>query len=338
MQNKFQEKFQQVIANKESFLLFRQPNSDEVELWLNDCKETINQFVFHSFDDEQHQVFSTQRIEKTSITALEEIQNFNLVNSDQKEAISQEDYLNLIFKTVEELKNTSTNKIVISRIKEVENEGVNIIKTFQNLHLNYPKAFLYLWFTKENGLWIGASPELLLEEENLTIKTVSLAGTLPKNEDWTSKEIFEQQVVTDYIVSNLKDSNSVVVDGPHTIDAGFFNHLKSYISAEVDSYDEVEKILNNLHPTPAVCGMPKEEAKKFILNNEGYDRKFYAGYFGYKTPEKSLYFVNLRCAQIFSDVVKLYVGGGIMPDSNPDKEWEETELKSKTIGNLLVTD
>jgi Isochorismate synthase len=131
------------------------------------------------------------------------------------------------------------------------------------------------------------------------VETVSLAGTLPKEEEWSSKEIHEQQVVTDYIVSNLKVAKNIRVDGPHTVDAGFFNHLKSYISAEVDSYDLVEQILNQLHPTPAVCGMPKRDAHDFIQQYEGYDRKFYAGYFGYKTPTESLYFVNLRCAQIF---------------------------------------
>lgn len=179
---------------------------------------------------------------------------------------------------------------------------------------------------------------MLLAENNLTINTVSLAGTLPKNEEWTSKEIHEQQVVTDYIVDKLKIANDIKVDGPHTVDAGFFNHLKSYISANVKSYDEVYPILKALHPTPAVCGMPKEEAKQFILKNEGYDRSYYAGFFGYKSPESSLYFVNLRCAKICKNKVKIYVGGGIMPDSNPEKEWQETELKSKTIGNLLVTD
>lgn len=338
MQNKFQEKFQEVIANQQSFLLFRQPNSSEVELWLDEEKNDENQFVFHRFDDSEHIIFSTDKVERISINELVNIESFSLEQSSKKEAISYENYLELISKTVEELNTTSTEKIVISRIKEIENEGVNLIKTFKNLHQNYPKAFVYIWFTKENGLWIGASPELLLEEENLTVKTVSLAGTLPKEEEWTSKEIHEQQVVTDYIVSNLQDAKSISVNGPHTVDAGFFNHLKSYISAEVDDYEQVNKILNRLHPTPAVCGMPKQEAKNFILANEGYDRKYYAGYFGFKMPEKSLYFVNLRCAQIFSDVVKLYVGGGIMPDSNSEKEWQETELKSKTIGNLLVTD
>ena len=340
MQNKFQDTLEAKIPNADSFLLFRQPNSDLVELWGNDKTETENQFVFHSFQSDKEIIFQSKEVLKIPVSELSESKSILLPTSSKTEAILYEDYIDLISKTVEFLKDESnpTKKIVISRIKEIPNTGVNLIQTFKKIHQYYPKAYVYLWYTKEEGVWIGASPELLLEEENLEIKTVSLAGTLPKEEEWTSKEIHEQQVVTDYIVSKLKDTQHLVVDGPHTVDAGFFNHLKSYISAKVTAYNQVKSILQELHPTPAVCGMPKENAKDFILNNEGYDRKFYAGYFGYKTPNKSLYFVNLRCAQVFENVVKLYVGGGIMPDSSPEKEWKETEMKSKTIGNLLVTD
>lgn len=337
MQNKFQAKLEKIINHEHSFLLFREPNSKNVELWENTTIETENQFIFNNFENSKRIVFNDNAVEELEVEKLDEDLVLNLPESSIAEEISYEKYIQLIEKTVEELNISSTSKIVISRIKEVKNKGVNLIKTFKQLHHKYPKAYLYLWYTAEDGLWIGASPELLLEEENLQIKTVSLAGTLPKEEVWTSKEINEQQVVTDYIVNKI-GKNRTTVDGPHTIDAGFFNHLKSYITAKVDEYQEVQNILEQLHPTPAVCGMPKEEAKAFILQNEGYNRKYYAGYFGYKKNNKSLFFVNLRCAQIFKNVVKLYVGGGIMPDSNPEKEWKETELKSKTIGNLLVTD
>lgn len=337
MQNKFHQKLNQFIQYKESFLLFRKPNTAVVELWSNE-NEGDFQFVFHQFDDVNQVQFQTKEIYTLPIQDFNLSIDLNLETSNVKEDISYTDYIDLVTETINELKTTSTQKIVISRIKELENKGINISETFKNLHQAYPNAFVYLWYTPKNDIWIGASPELLLAEENLVINTVSLAGTLPKNEEWTSKEIHEQQVVTDYIVNKLKLANDINIDGPHTVDAGFFNHLKSYISAKVNSYDEVYPILNALHPTPAVCGMPKEDAKQFIVKKEGYDRSYYAGFFGYKTPKASLYFVNLRCAKIYKNKVKIYVGGGIMPDSNPEKEWQETEMKSKTIGNLLVTD
>ena len=189
----------------------------------------------------------------------------------------------------------------------------------------------------KEGCWIGASPELLLKENNQFIETVSLAGTKAKEDDWTEKEYHEQQVVTDYIASTLKPYTAYIdVDGPFSVNAGFFEHLKSYISAQLNDKTKLYDLLKALHPTPAVGGMPKDLSKDFILKNEGYDRSFYAGFMGYQNKIASEYFVNLRCAKIYSNKVNLYVGGGIMPDSVPEKEWHETELKSKTIGELLI--
>ncbi|HLV50467.1 MAG TPA: chorismate-binding protein, partial [Flavobacterium sp.] len=99
---------------------------------------------------------------------------------------------------------------------------------------------------------------------------------------------------------------------------------------------DVKNLIQNLHPTPAVCGLPKKEAFDFIWENEGYNREFYTGFIGIEKENMKDYFVNLRCAQIFQNQIQIYVGGGITAESNPEKEWEETELKSGTIGNALV--
>ena len=95
--------------------------------------------------------------------------------------------------------------------------------------------------------------------------------------------------------------------------------------------------MKKLHPTPAVCGLPKKEAFEFIQENEGYDRGFYAGYLGIDSQRRTKeYFVNLRSAEFCQNQIKIYVGGGVTAESNPQKEWEETELKSGTIGNSLI--
>lgn len=106
--------------------------------------------------------------------------------------------------------------------------------------------------------------------------------------------------------------------------------------AQIKDKSDLYNLLKDLHPTPAVGGMPKDLAKNFILDNEGYDRSFYAGFAGYENENESEFFVNLRCAKIYSNKINLYVGGGIMPDSIPENEWKETELKSRTIGDLII--
>ena len=104
----------------------------------------------------------------------------------------------------------------------------------------------------------------------------------------------------------------------------------------------LKTLIRALHPTPAVCGLPRENAKQFILENEQYNRSFYTGFLGElnfqknKTvSESSSLFVNLRCMNIIDKKVSIFVGGGITKDSNAKKEWEETVSKSKVMKRVL---
>src|SRR5690606_16197073 len=119
----------------------------------------------------------------------------------------------------------------------------------------------------------------------------------------------------------------------------------------------LKNLIAALHPTPAVCGLPKIEAREFILKNENYDREFYTGFLGeinmpqevrrssnrrnqenqaYSSivPKTSL-FVNLRCMKLTEDSVEIFVGGGITKESIPEAEWEETQNKAGTMKAVL---
>ena len=245
-------------------------------------------------------------------------------------------YFNLGFGDLD-IKTREVNDEIVTNNGDGQKVLATVVSTVYAFTGKYPNAYVYLRYDIVEGCWIGASPELLLKENNQLIQTVSLAGTKAKEDEWTEKEYHEQQVVTDYIKSTLKNYTTYVdVDGPFSVNAGFFEHLKSFISAQIKDKSLLTDLLKDLHPTPAVGGMPKDLAKDFIIKNEGYNRSFYAGFMGYTKEMEAEYFVNLRCAKIYSNKVKLYVGGGIMPDSVPEKEWRETEMKSKTIGELLI--
>ncbi len=141
----------------------------------------------------------------------------------------------------------------------------------------------------------------------------------------------EQLVVTDYINDILnKCCKNISVSGPQEAIAGNVKHLKTSFSAILNG--SLWNLVSALHPTPAICGIPMNEAQQFIKGTERYDRKYYTGFLGpCNMDSKTNLFVNLRCAEVFSDSVNLYIGGGITKDSKPEKEWEETELKSKTL-------
>ena len=97
-------------------------------------------------------------------------------------------------------------------------------------------------------------------------------------------------------------------------------------------------MLRLLHPTSAVCGMPKESALHFNQQLEGYDRSFFSGFLGpVNMQDETHLFVNLRCMQLLDQQAALYAGAGVTIDSEPQREWEETELKMRTMQQVMET-
>jgi isochorismate synthase len=229
-------------------------------------------------------------------------------------------------------------KAVFSRIKLQTFTPSKLEKMFLALCEKYPSASVYMVSSKFFGTWIGASPELLLEIHGQHFFTMSLAGTQATAElgDWGEKEKEEQSLVTDYIVENLEklDIEDIELNGPYTFQAGPVSHLRTDISASVIGVNSW-KLIQMLHPTPAVSGFPKEDALALIETVEPHRRDLYAGFFGIISPEKTRLFVNLRCAQLQQDKMYLYLGGGFTRQSIPENEWIETENKSKTLLDII---
>ena len=232
-------------------------------------------------------------------------------------------------------------KIVLSRKEELKLTNFSISKTFEKLVYNYGNAFVYVWYHPKVGLWFGATPEQLVSIKLKTFSTVSLAGTQVYKDSldvmWNKKELEEQQIVTNYIESNL---NSLVDDlsisKPTTIKAGNLLPLKTVIKGLLNEKFDLKNLIDNLHPTPAVCGMPMNNAKEFILKNEDYKRQFYTGFLGELNIDNSSdLFVNLRCMKIENSIASLFIGGGITIDSIPENEWLETVEKSKVMKKVL---
>lgn len=245
----------------------------------------------------------------------------------------KEEYCKNVADAVEKIRSGELQKVVLSRVKTIKNNASNPLKVFYKLCAKYPDAFVSLVYIPGNILWVTATPELLVSTHKNEIKTVSIAGTKPLEnmEEWDEKEKMEQLVVTDYINETLKKyCSNITVSGPQEVIAGNVKHLKTSFSAELNN--DLWNLVSALHPTPAVCGIPMNEATQFIKQTEDYNRKYYTGFLGPCNMDgKTDLFVNLRCAEVLTDAVNLYIGGGITKDSIPEKEWEETELKSKTL-------
>jgi len=232
----------------------------------------------------------------------------------------------------------SIKKMILSRIKMVETNQ-DALTIFQDLNKTYANTFNYIFSSAETGTWIGASPELLLNASGYGVSTVSLAGTKPADgsSEWTSKEREEQQIVTDFIALAFSKNQikNISITEAHTQKAGPIEHLKSEISGEAESDEAIFALLEELHPTPATCGLPKKKAQENILKIEAHDRKFYTGFIGILNQHEKTFFVNLRCMELQKNRALLFVGGGITRASVSEKEWIETEKKSETLRIVL---
>ncbi len=240
-------------------------------------------------------------------------------------------------------------KVVSARtLDEALPDDFDVIDYFFQLEHTYSDAFVSLISIPNRGTWIGATPELLLESSEKHFRTVSVAGTQPLSMDkdlsevgWNQKEIEEQAMVSRYIIDQFKTIRlrEFTEMGPRTVRAGNMIHLKSeyHVNLEEVNFPELGTVMMNLlHPTSAVCGMPKFSALRFIAAYEHLNREFYSGYLGPVNMDGiSRLYVNLRCMQILRTRAVLYAGAGITHDSIPEKEWEETALKCQTLLNVM---
>ena len=266
-----------------------------------------------------------------------EVENFPEINAELN-IPQHEEYLQKLEKAIEIIKQNNLPKLVISRPIAKEISSINLEETYQLLCKKYPNTLCYLLISDEE-IWIGATPEILGKFNKKTNEffTMSLAGTLPVDEEWSEKEIEEQKPVTHYISEILKKYVTLSeVEESETYNhiSGNIKHLRTDFTAKIED-NRLEELIEELHPTPAVCGIPKEFCKEKIIEIEQYNREFYAGYIKIETEEEIYYFVNLRCAKIYKNQVIAFAGGGITALSSPEKEWRETELKSQAILNHL---
>lgn len=253
--------------------------------------------------------------------------------------ISREGYLQLMAKTIDHIRSAGLGKIVVSRYRDHQLKP-DPNQVYHDLVEKYPDACVYLFSHPHWGTWVGATPELLLTKKGGSVVSMSLAGTTSVDEATAlgSKEESEQSMVTDFISTAFEEAgiSDVQVAEPRVIQAGQLLHLQTMIEGKVSDHQATEQLLELLHPTPAVAGLPREAALTYLKQNERYDRELYTGYFGLADQDGFSYFVNLRCMQFFQNSVRLYAGGGITADSVPAAEWEETERKMNTVGSVFL--
>ena len=266
---------------------------------------------------------------------------------------SKEAFKEMVAQAVSQFSDEKFQKVVASRARLIDLPvSFDPVDFFFNLCQEHPGAFVSFVFSPGNGLWIGATPEPLLSvDRNKVFRTAAVAGTQlyhgdkePIDVAWTQKEIEEQAMVGRYIINCFKKIRLREYEeiGPKTDIAGNLLHLRTdfRVNMAATGFPQLGSVmLDLLHPTSAVAGMPRDKALEFIHQHEKFDRSFFSGYLGPVNVEgETAIFVNLRCAKLLANHAVLYAGAGVTEDSIPEKEWEETELKCDIIGKFIQQD
>lgn len=265
-------------------------------------------------------------------------QDHHLVAQEQESA--KHDYINSLHWIIDKIHCKHIEKLIFSRLlyqNRRKNQSLGLL--LEEMQQQNPSAFNYLVNLPSVGTWMGATPETLLSADEQSFSTMALAGTQPRTADgvyrWAEKEKQEQAIVCQYIRQLLhKYQVDQAYESPrHSIESGKVAHLCTQFTFKREQLDShLGEFIKDLHPTPAVCGLPKEKAMQTILQTEPHNREYYTGFSCpcYQQGKLDL-FVNLRCMKIMPDKFLLYSGGGITSGSTPESEWEETSYKSKTL-------
>lgn len=258
-------------------------------------------------------------------------------------------YIQLVNKAIQDIKKEKITKVIVATQKKKKIK-IDLINSFFNACNLYPNSFVSLMVLNGQQTWLGASPEILLKKENSkTLTSHSLAATQKKNKSnqfqcfWSTKEIEEQAYVSKYLIDCFKKIRFREFDiiGPETIETGNLFHLQSKVIIDYKKLKQQKKnygsLINLLHPTSAICGMPKKKSLKWIKKNENFNRILYCGFWGPVNINKHLMqYVNIRCFEKKDDELIFYSGAGITSKSDPQKEWKETQNKIKNIEKIII--
>jgi len=250
------------------------------------------------------------------------------------------------------LRGGAAAKVVLAREVLARGDGVvSAAMVARSLRAAYPSCFTYLITGADGTAFAGASPELLIRRSGDRAFAQPMAGSVARGatdaederlarqlED-SAKDAVEHRVVSEFVVEALRPfARSVSARPAEVVRFTNIQHLATSVNAELAHPPaSALELAAALHPTPAVGGWPRDAADALIDELEGMERGWYAGAVGWIDGRGDGEFaVALRCGLLWEDGARLYAGVGVMPDSDPARELEETELKFKALLTALV--
>ncbi len=279
----------------------------------------------------------------TSESVLSENGNHSKQTRIEEESDSRSLWIKNVEAAKTHIKSGELDKIVLSRKLKVKLDGnAHPTRILNQLRKDYPSCYTFMMRPDGDTAFVGSTPERLLSIRSNYILTEGLAGSISRGTTATQdailekkllnsrKDLEEHRYVVDAIEERLRPFSREInhPDEPGIKKFSNVQHLYTPISAWTSDRHDPFSILQALHPTPAVGGVPAERATELIPDYEMYDRGWYAAPFGWVNSKgRGEFIVAIRSGLIARDEALFYAGCGIVQESDPEKEWEETKLK-----------
>src|SRR5690554_1902738 len=307
------------------------------ELNKNDTAESIINRFYQKLED------LNDITAASSYSIGPELDKHNVLDVPNVDSLEHNRWIRSIKKAKEQISNNAFTKIVIARELPIAlKKTVSDTHILNQLRHQYPDCYSFLIRQNEHSSFIGCTPERLASFKGNYLYTEGLAGSSPRgktaSEDarleyellHSDKNLDEHNIVLEAIEENLFPFSDTMEFQPQPTVKKLTNvlHLHTPIRAKIKHGVSRTEVLKTLHPTPAVGGFPKNDAVPYISNFEDFDRGWYAGPIGWINANgEGEFAVAIRSGLIKNDEVRFYAGCGIVEASDPEKEWEETNLK-----------
>jgi menaquinone-specific isochorismate synthase len=289
------------------------------------------------------QEFNIKKKPVNSSVLPELIKNYTADN-EKKKWYSQVNY------ALQKINSGFIDKIVLSKREKITlKDSINFSDLLNRLKKKKRDSYLFA-FKSKNSIFCGLSPEKLFDVKKEMLSTEALAGSIKRGKNRTEdkklanallssqKNFIEHKSVVDFLIKELKPVSDKIYyrESPIIKKLKNIQHLWIPIEAKLKANVSIFKILEKLFPTPAVCGTPKEKAMKLINEIEDFDRGLFTGIIGwFNLNSEAEFVVSIRSALFNKKNLYVYAGCGIVSTSDPVLEFEEADLKFKTVISLF---
>ncbi len=299
-------------------------SSNNLEKYIDEIKE-------YSYSSSNNQTIDTPKISKI------------------KNIVDKEQWCNQVSKILENIDKGDTQKVVFAQALSVElDKELDIPDILLRLSYVYPKCYKFMFRPSKNQTFFGATPEKLVSMNGRKIETQALASSAPRGKTFqrdeklskkllnNKKQLLEHNLVLEAIKQQLNPiASQLDISSRNVRKLKNIQHIETQISGKLNSNKNIFSLLESLHPTPAVGGLPPKKALKTIKEIEPFDRGWYASPIGWIDLEgNGSFIVGIRSGLNKDKNIIVFAGAGIVEGSIPEKEWEETKLKFPIIDEI----